>query len=133
MTEDKKLKISLAVLRITTFVVMAMWSLDKIVAPDHAGAIFANFYGLDAMAASLLIGIGVVQLLVEGAFVLGLWRLWTYGYVVVAHGISTLSSWEQYLSPFDNLLFFAALPMLGAAVTLFLLRDHDRMLTLGRR
>jgi putative oxidoreductase len=49
----------------------------------------------------------------------------------VLHGISTLSSYRQYLDPFDNLLFFAAWPMLAACVALFLLRDLDTKWTLG--
>ncbi|MEX1081768.1 MAG: hypothetical protein WEC99_07110 [Halofilum sp. (in: g-proteobacteria)] len=125
------LALALFLLRISVFLVMAMWSLDKLVSPGHAAAVFGNFYGMDLSVAGLM-AIGIAQLLVEVAFVLGLWRFWTYGYVVVAHGISTLSSWKQYLDPFENLLFFAAIPMLAAAVALFLLRDQDRLFTVPR-
>jgi len=45
------------------------------------------------------------------------------------HGISTLSSWPRYIAAFDNLLFFAAWPMLAACVALFLLRDSDTLLS----
>jgi hypothetical protein len=31
------------------------------------------------------------------------------------------------LAPFDNLLFFAAWPMLAACITLYLLRDLDTL------
>jgi hypothetical protein len=123
------LRLALFLLRVSVFIVMAMWSLDKIISPGHAAAVFENFYGLSGMGGGILLAIGLVQLALEVAFVLGLWRLWTYGYVVIAHGISTLSSWRQYLDPFDNLLFFAAIPMLAACIALFLLRDEDTLLT----
>jgi len=131
MTSDQRLATSLLILRIGVFIVMAMWSLDKILSPDHAAAVFSNFYFIGSIGATTLLIIGVVQLLIEIAFLLGLWKFWTYGYVVVFHGISTLSSWKQYLAPFDNLLFLAAIPMLAACIALFLLRDRDTRLSLG--
>ena len=48
------------------------------------------------------------------------------------HTVSTLSSWRQYLDPFDNLLFFAAWPMLAACIALYLLRDHDNLLSINK-
>jgi len=47
---------------------------------------------------------------------------------LVLHAVSTLSSFKQYLAPFDgpNLLFFAAWPMLAACFALFILRDLDK-------
>lgn len=131
--DSRHLHLSLFLLRITVFVVMVMWSLDKLLVPGHAAAVFGNFYGFPDIGAGLLLAIGLVQLAIEIAFVLGLWRLWTYGYVLIAHGISTLSSWRQYLDPFDNLLFFTAIPLLGACSALFLMRDDDTLLTIGGR
>lgn len=127
----KRLPLSLFLLRVSVFLVMAMWSLDKILAPDHAAAVFESFYSISGMSAGLLLLVGLVQLAIEVAFVLGLWKFWTYGFVLVAHTVSTLSSWQQYLDPFNNMLFLAAIPMLAACVTLFLLREEDRMLTPG--
>ncbi len=131
--ERDRLRLALFLLRVSVFIVMAMWSLDKLVSPEHAAAVFGNFYGIGGMTSGVLLVIGLAQLVLEVAFVLGLWRLWTYGYVMVAHGISTVSSWRQYLDPFDNLLFFAAIPMLAACVTLFLLRNEDTLLTASGR
>lgn len=131
--QTQQLRLALFILRVSVFIVMAMWSLDKLISPEHAAAVFGNFYGIGGMTSGVLLLIGLVQLVLEVAFVLGLWRVWTYGYVMVAHGISTLSSWRQYLDPFDNLLFFAAIPMLAACIALFLLRDQDTLLTVGGR
>lgn len=70
---------------------------------------------------------GLLQLTLEVAFVLGLWRFWTYGYVLIAHGLSTAASWRQYLDPLENPLFFAAIPMLAGCALLFLLREQDTL------
>ncbi len=128
----KKLSLALFFLRISVFIVMAMWSLDKLLSPGHAAAVFENFYFIANIGTGLLLAIGLVQLAIEIAFLLGLWKFWTYGFVMITHAISTLSSWQQYLDPFNNLLFLAAIPMLAGCVTLFMLRDEDRMLNLGR-
>lgn len=131
--QKNQLRLALFLLRVSVFIVMAMWSLDKMIAPDHAAAVLGNFYGIGGMTGDVLLILGLVQLVLEVAFVLGLWRFWTYGYVMIAHGMSTLVSLRQYLDPFDNLLFFAAIPMLAACIALFLLRDEDTLLTVGGR
>ncbi|MDP9415055.1 MAG: hypothetical protein M3Q08_13435 [Pseudomonadota bacterium] len=107
---------------------MAFWTADKIVNPDHAGAVFANFYGLGDLGSSALAVIGVVQAIFVVAFAIGAFKTISYGAILLMHAVSTLSSWRQYLEPFENLLFFAAWPMLAGCVALFLLRDHDRLL-----
>lgn len=131
MFKNKSLPIALFILRVSIFILMAMWSIDKLLNPGHAAAVFENFYFLSGMGAGILLVIGIVQLAIEVAFVLGLWKFWTYGFVLITHAISTLSSWQQYLDPFNNMLFLAAIPVLGACIALFMLRDEDRYLSLG--
>lgn len=122
------LKRSLLALRLGVFVVMLMWTLDKFINPAHAGKVFEGFYGISWLTQNLSYVIGSLELLLVLAFVVGLWRRWTYGAVLVLHAISTVSSYRQYLNPFDNLLFFAAWPMLAACLALYWLRDWDTLL-----
>jgi len=126
---NRRLEISLLLLRLGVFIVMLMWTLDKFVNPDHAGAVFAGFYGLDGVGAGAMAVLGFAELVLVLVFVAGAFRRLTYGLVMLLHGVSTLSSWQQYLQPFDNLLFFAAWPMLAACIALYLLRDQDRLLS----
>ena len=125
------LPLSLLLLRIGITIVMGFWTIDKIINPDHAGAVFKNFYGLGAVGDQAFLIIGIVQGLIVLAFAAGLFKTITYGAILVMHSISTLSSWRQYLDPFENLLFLAAWPMLAACLALFLMRDHDRLLTVA--
>jgi hypothetical protein len=126
-----RLGVALFILRVSVFIVMAMWSLDKLVNPGHAAAVFENFYFISGMGGTVLLILGLAQLAIEVTFLLGLWKLWTYGFVLVTHAISVISSWQQYLDPFNNMLFLAAIPMLGACITLFVLREEDRHWSLG--
>lgn len=120
-----KLEYSLLALRLGVFIVMFMWTLDKFVNPGHAAAIFANFYFLEGIGATVLYALAAIEMVVILMFVAGVARTWTYGAVFLLHGVSTLASFNQYLNPFSNLLFFAAWPMLAACFALFMLRGHD--------
>jgi len=133
MTDTARIRWSLLGLRLGVFLVMLMWTLDKFVQPEHSAKVFENFYGLGGLGAKAFWVLGVLELLLLAAFVTGSWKRWSYGLVLVLHGLSTLSSYTQYLDPFSgpNLLFFAAWPMLAACVALYLLRDQDRQWTLG--
>ncbi|MEQ8801928.1 MAG: hypothetical protein RLP45_07815, partial [Haliea sp.] len=66
-------------------------------------------------------------------FVAGFMKRFSYGMILLLHTISTLSSWQQYLDAFNNLLFFAAWPMLAACIALYMLRDLDTRWTLDDR
>lgn len=128
MPENQRLRISLLLLRIGVFIVMLMWTLDKFINPEHAARVFAGFYGI-ADAQSIMLVIGVAELIIVIAFVLGLFKRWSYGLVLILHAISTFASFPKYLDPWNSLLFFAAWPMLAACIALYLLRDDDTLLT----
>lgn len=125
------LRYSLLALRLSVFIVMIAWSLQKLLSPEGAAGNFESFYFLPGLTAAVMYAIALVQILIEIGFLLGVARFWTYGFVLVTHGVSSLASWRQYLDPFDNMLFLAAIPMLAACLTLFLLRDQDTLLTAG--
>ncbi len=132
MSDQQRLRFSLFLLRIGVFIVMLMWTLDKFINPEHAAGVFAGFYGI-ADAQSIMLFIGLAELVVVIAFVLGLFKRWSYGLVLVLHAVSTFASFPNYLDPWNSLLFFAAWPMLAACIALYLLRDSDTLLTIKSR
>ena len=134
MTESARIAVSLLLLRIGVFIVMFVWTVDKFVRPAHAAGVYEAFYGIGGLGAVPLYGLAAAELVIIVAFLLGLWKTWSYGLVLAFHAVSTLSSYKQYLAPFadgPNLLFFAAWPMLAACVALYLLRDRDTLWTLS--
>ncbi len=127
----QRLAISLLLLRLTASLVMMVWAFDKMLNPSHGAAVFEGFYGLSGVGEPIVRMVGVAQALLVLAFLLGLARRWSYGAILLMHGVTTLVSWSAYLQPLKNILFFAAWPMLAALVTLFLLRNEDHILSIG--
>ncbi len=94
---------------------------------------FQAFYFIESLPAMGSIFVGAVQTAIILAFACGLWKIWTYGAVLLMHTASTLSTIGQLANPYSDInhLFWAAVPVLGALVALFILRKDDKWLTLG--
>jgi putative oxidoreductase len=132
MSIPRRIPVALLLLRLSVFLVMLMWTLDKFVNPDHTAAIYQNFYFISGLSNVLIYIIGVIQLIIILGFVAGFQKRWTYLLVLFFHAVSTFSSFRQYFDPFENLLFFAAWPMLAAIYTLYSLRDLDILWTVDK-
>lgn len=124
---DGRIAFSLLTLRIGVAIVFMMWTLDKLLNPEHAAGIFERYYLTPGLGASLMIGVGIVQMVLVLSFLSGFFRTWTYGLITILHTVSTISCYKQYMNPWEkpNLLFFAAFPMLAACISLWLLRELD--------
>ena len=124
---NRKLAWCLLWLRLGVASVFVMWTVDKFVNPEHAAAVFKKFYAIDGLSSALSYGVGAVQSLLVICFTIGLFRTFSYGIILILHTISVVSSYKAYLDPwtYPHLLFFAALPMLAACVTLWWLRSYD--------
>ena len=131
--QSRKLQLSLLFLRLSVFLVMLMWAIDKFLNPAHAAGVYEKFYFIAGLESVVMYGIGAIEIIILLLFVTGCKKKFTYGVVLALHTVSTLSSFNQYLSPFDgpNLLFFAAWPMLAACFALFILLDHDKMMSIN--
>lgn len=131
MTEPREaLPRALLALRLSVFVVMAVWTFDKFHRPEHAAGVYAAFYLLPGLGAGAMQAAGAAEAVLLAAFACGFKKRWSYGAVLLLHAVSTLSSYKQYLAPFEkgNLLFFAAWPMLAACWALYTLREADTLL-----
>jgi putative oxidoreductase len=128
----ERLPLALLTLRLSVFLVMLVWTLDKIIAPAHAAGVFAHFYTLGGLGPAAMYAIGAAELIIIVGFVLGVARRFTYGAVLVLHAVSTLASFPMYVHPAEGRLFYAAWPMLAACFTLYVLRDSDTLWTIGK-
>lgn len=125
----KPLPICLLLLRIAVFTVMLVWAIDKFMRPGTEAAMYQHAYHLPLLPAMIMYAIGAFQILLATCFVIGLQKALTAGLVLVGMLIYTIASYRLYMPPFqgDNLLFFAAWPMLAVCVSLYLLRKQDTL------
>ena len=79
--ESRRIAICLLVLRLTIFLVMLIWTIDKFVRPEHAGSAYEHFYFLPGFGATIIYVIGVAELLLLLGFVIGFAPSVTYGLV----------------------------------------------------
>ncbi|MGD1912684.1 MAG: DoxX protein, partial [Rivularia sp. (in: cyanobacteria)] len=109
-----------------------IWSLRKLIQPESTQKIFSNFYFMEVPLAFSYVA-GVIQTLIILAFLVGLFKTWTYGALLGMHIVSVLSTSQRLLNPYEspNTLFWAAVPALGGLIALFLLRDKDEWLTVN--
>lgn len=130
MKTKDRLPLALFTLRISVFLVMLMWTLDKLVDPNHAARVFEKFYQISGLGIIHFYILGIAELILLLAFLVGYRKTLSYGLVLIFHAVSTFSSYQQYLDPFTypNLLFFAAWPMLAACFVLYYLREFDTKL-----
>ncbi|MBE9059785.1 hypothetical protein IQ256_02105 [cf. Phormidesmis sp. LEGE 11477] len=123
----RRVSLVLLLTRISIFIAMFIWVIDKFARPEHVAAVFESFYGISGVGALASYALGAVQLLIMLGFLIGFQKRITYGLVLLMHTASTLISFPKYLAPFEsaNILFYAAWPMLAACFALYYLRDLD--------
>jgi uncharacterized membrane protein YphA (DoxX/SURF4 family) len=110
-----------------------IWGANKFFNPGATAGIFAAFYGLPNLAATMSFTLGLLQVAIGLMIVCGLYKTFSYAVGVLIHGSSTLATLGHLLQPFaegSNLLFWAAVPVLLSALGLFLARDADTLLSL---
>ena len=133
MKDEKRLPLVLLMLRLSVFLVMFVWTLDKFINPEHATKVYEHFYFIGGLGNTAIAVIGIIEIIILLGFLVGFQKRYTYGAVFLFHAISTLSSYKQYMEPFDHLLFFAAWPMLAACFALYILRDGDSLCVVGKK
>ncbi len=135
MKREDRLPLALLLLRLSVFLVMFMWTVDKFVEPQHASKIMAAFYSVGGVGNFVIYLLATIEVAVIVAFLLGFAKQWSYGLVLLMHAGSTVASYKKYLQPFEspNLLFFAAIPMLAACFVLYYLREVDVLWTIRKK
>lgn len=128
-----RVSLVLLLVRISIFIAMIIWVIDKFARPEHAAAVFESFYGIGGIGAIVSYVLGGIQLAIMIAFLVGYQKKMSYGLVLLMHAASTLVSFPKYIAPFEsaNILFYASWPMLAACFALYYLRDLDTRATIS--
>lgn len=134
MERDYKLELSLLLLRLTTAAFMLVWAVAKFANVKQQQNVANAFYGWKDASPEILMIIGSVQVVIVLAFAAGLFKTWTYGAVFLMHAASVLVGIGKMIPPYGPgaaMTFWAAVPVLAGIATLWLLRDRDRLASVG--
>lgn len=131
--DSRSLQFGLLLLRVTTGLFFLVWSLDKIVNPGHTLEVFESFYSAP-ISQEIALGLGIAQMLVVLAFLVGLWKTGTTLALLAMHTVAVGSTWSYLINPYGGqgfgLVFWAAVPVWAGLLLLWLARDKDRMWSL---
>ncbi|WP_375281238.1 hypothetical protein [Pseudooctadecabacter sp.] len=122
-----KISAALLTIRLTIAAFLGVWASLKFYRPEWFENVFTNMYGLDFVTRDLSTYVGGLQLVIVALFALGLFRTFSYGALVLMQGAGVLGSLPNLMNftSYPNNLMWAAVPALGAAVALFILRHED--------
>lgn len=127
--------LSLLILRTGTGGLMILWSMIKLMAPANAVGVSDKYYGGLLSAEALQMPMGVLQLLIGVAVVLGVFRKFVYPIQAVVLGVGLVAIWKYILDPLGlyllteetrNPLFFPSLTVFAATLVLLAFRSDDR-------
>src|SRR3989304_4845614 len=129
---NREFPVALFLLSLGLGAFLLLFGIDKLVPPAPTVEVFAQFYGL-IVSHGMVYGAGVLETLLGLAFLAGLWKTLSSGLGLLLHAVSTLVTYQELLSPFGaNHLFLAAVPVLAAFISLFLLRRPDTLWSAGK-
>jgi len=119
--------------RVTVFYFLLPWVLMRFVATDKAANIAGKYYFLGGMPEMLHLVIGIAWLVLLIAFVIGFQKKWSYGLVLFLHALGTVFTIPYLIIGTEQMkiLFFAAIPVVGAMWLLYCLRDKDTLLSVS--
>ncbi len=119
---------ALLALRITLGLFLLQWGVEKFIVPQSNTFIWSHFYGID-VSHMLGYAFGAAEIAIALCMILGQFRTIVYGAALALHAVTVVVTWRQLIDPWGdpvNHLFTAGVPVLGAFLALFLLRQWDR-------
>ncbi len=133
-TQDRKDALALLILRLGLVWFIFLWAAHKIILPGQYRNLARNYDGIDPSNAQVYIVAGI-QIAVCILALVGMFRLFSYGALLIMHGFTVARRWEGFIDPFalnDAGNFpihrnqVIDLAVLGAFIALILLihRDH---------
>lgn len=134
---ERQIAAGLLILRFFLGIFLLQWSIEKLILPSTTVRIAQNFYSF-ALPDGAAYMLGVAELVLSLALLLGAYRTLSYGLSLLVHTVSIAVSWRQLIDPFGlakvgGHLWIAAWPTWGAFAALFLMRRWDACTIDGRR
>ena len=95
---DKRIPAALLILRLFLAIFLLQWSIEKLILPNAAASIARNFYGM-TLPVSASYALGVAELILSLALLLGFYRTISYGLSLLVHTVTVVVSWRQLFDP----------------------------------
>lgn len=126
---DRRIPAALLILRFFLGTFLLQWSVEKLILPDAAVRIARNFYGV-SLSVEGSYALGIAELIVSLALLLGFYRTISYGLALMIHTATVIVSWRQLFDPYGlakvgSHLWIATWPTWGGFAALFLMRAWD--------
>ncbi len=127
---------ALLFLRVSTGLLLVLWGFIKVGAPESAIGVSETYYGGILSAEGLQMGLGIAEILLGLAVVLGLFRKVIYPVQAIVLGLGTAAIWKYLLDPLGlyllteetrNPLFFPSLCVFAATLVMIAFREDDRL------
>src|SRR5947209_14403505 len=126
---EKPIPAALLILRFFLAIFLLQWSIEKLFLPDAAARIARSFYGV-TLPAEGSYALGIAELIVSLALLVGFYRTVSYGLSLLIHTVTVVVSWRQLFDPWGlakvgSHLWVSTWPTWGGFAALFLMRDRD--------
>ena len=126
---DKRIPAALLILRFFLAIFLLQWSIEKLILPNAAASIARNFYGVTLPVSASYV-LGVAELILSLALLLGFYRTISYGLSLLVHTVTVVVSWRQLFDPWGlakvgSHLWISTWPTWGGFAALFLMREWD--------
>jgi uncharacterized membrane protein YphA (DoxX/SURF4 family) len=95
---DKRIPAALLILRFFLAIFLLQWSIEKLILPNATAGIARNFYGV-TLPAEGSYALGIAELIVSLALLLGLYRTISYGLSLLIHTVTVVVSWRAVIRP----------------------------------
>lgn len=124
---------SLFLLRLSIGLLVFWWGLDKILNVEHAMGVSDTFYGGLLSSATVLPVLGVAQIAVALAYIVGFKRMIVDWIVTLINTGSMVGVWKSIVDPFGyvlegaNALFFPSLTIFAGCLVLIALHDQEEI------
>ncbi|MGB3454896.1 MAG: hypothetical protein WBG08_14185 [Litorimonas sp.] len=128
------LRVPLFLTRILIAIFLLPWTVMRFVRDEAAQGIAERYYKIGFLPDVAFLVIAIFMALLLLAFTIGFRKKISYGLVFLLHTIGTIMTVPTMLPVLTGgeggqILFFAALPVIGAMLLLYLLRDQDTLLS----
>ena len=134
MTNEKRLEIGLFVMRLSIGIFFIALIIQKLVATQAKPGIFEGFYSFE-IAIALFYPLLFVGAALIVFFLAGLYKTFSYGTLLGMQLVSVASMYNEMLEPQKPtyVLFWVSIPLTGALIALFILRDNDDFWSLNKK